>query len=180
MDQHQQFSKAKSTEVRDPTTRKHRTIHLVDFHTVPLLPPKATRTHRTPNSSPKTNILVRLSTIYSTVPISRTRRPLYLVLHFNYQPRDPHVIYCPLNYPQRTCPTPVAFLTSLSPTYPWRPCPSALRPTAALLWSSPCMAGRDSGEARRLAGGAEVDGVPMARWCSPWCGGGDWSSRPWR
>jgi hypothetical protein len=42
------------------------------------------------------------------------------------------------------------------------------------------MAGRDSGEARRLAGGAEVDGVPMARWCSPWCGGGDWSSRPWR
>jgi hypothetical protein len=96
---------------------------------------------------------------------SRTRRPLYLVLHFNHQPRAPHVTDCPFTYSHPTLSYPSTFLTSLSPTYPRRPCPPALPPTAALRRSSPRVAGRDSGEARRLAGprlgssgGAEVVG----------------------
>jgi hypothetical protein len=67
---------------------------------------------------------------------------VYLVLHFNHQPWDPHVIDYPFIYPHPTL---------LSPTPPPTPAAPAHAGPAAELAARGAVAGRDSGEARRLA-----------------------------
>jgi hypothetical protein len=89
---------------------------------------------------------------------SRTHRPLYLLLYFNHQPWDPHVIDYPFIYPTLLSPPlphlpppPLPpFSLPHSPTYPRRPCQRRPCGGARRAWR---------GGRTRLRRGAEASGV---------------------